>query len=124
MGCMHPVKSATLIVPPLFAAGRFGQLTAWAGAEAGARHTCPALPAVPQTRPVGQPSPEAHEGRQNSPVESWTHTLPAAQDPPFEQDAVHTPPGKSALSKQVRPLEQLGVQPAEPRLGTVPMHAV
>ena len=109
------------MVPPLLAAGRVGQLTAAAGAAAGTRQTCPALPAAPQTSPVGHPSPEAQEGRQNSPLESWRHALPAAHPWPFEQDAVQTPPGKSALSTQVRPLEQLGVQLAEPRLGTVPV---
>src|SRR5215831_3508692 len=124
MGCTHPVISATSMSPPLFATGRLGQLTAAAGAAAGMRQTCPALPAVPQTRPVGQPPPEAHEGRQNSPVDNGTQTLPAAHPPPFEQEAVHTPSGKSALSTQVRPLAQLGVQLAEPRLGALSLHAV
>src|SRR5262245_56965656 len=123
MGWMQPRISGTSIVPPLFATGRLGQLVGVAGAAAGARQILPALPAFPQTRPVGQPSPEEQLGRQNSPVESWTHALPVAQLPPFEQDAVHTPPGKSALSTQVRPLPQLGLKTAEPRFGTVPVHA-
>src|SRR5512138_3762345 len=111
------------MVPPLFATGRFGQLTAVAGAAAGARHTLPALPADPQTRPVGQRSPEAQAGRPNSPVDSWMQLLPAAQPDPPEQNEVQTPPGKSALSTQVSRLAQLGVQLAEPTWGTVPVHA-
>ena len=124
IGCRHPVISVTSMVPPLLATGWFGQLTGPAGTAAGARQTCPALPAVPQTSPVGQPFPEAQEGRQNSPVESWTQVLPAVHPVPCEQDAVHSPPGKSALSTQVRPLAQVGVQLAEPRSGTLPVHAV
>jgi hypothetical protein len=111
------------MVPPLFAAGRLGQLTAVAGAAAGAMQTCPALPAFPQTSPVGQPFPEAQEGRQNSPVDSWTQLLPEAQPVPCEQEAVHRPPGKSALSTQVRPAAQLGEQVAEPRSDELPLHA-
>src|SRR5215470_1755425 len=122
MGCVHAVNSATSMFPPLIATGRFGQLTAAAGAAAGARQTFPALPAVPQTSPAGQPSPEAHAGRQKSPVDSWTQTLPEAHDPPLEHEAAHTPPGKSALSKQVRPLAQPGLQLAEPR--SVPEHPI
>jgi hypothetical protein len=106
------------------ATGWFGQLTAVAGAAAGARQTCPALPAVPQISPVGQPFPDAQEGRQYSPVESWTQVLPEAHPEPCEQVAVHSPPGKSALSTQVRPPAQLGLQVAEPRSWTSPLHAV
>src|SRR5262249_35159315 len=84
IGCAQAVNSAPAMVPPLFASGRLGQLTAVAGAAAGARQTCPALPAVAQTRPVGQPSPEAQEGAQNSPLESWRQTLPVAHPWPFE----------------------------------------
>ena len=124
IGWRHPVISVTSRVPPLLAAGWFGQLTAVAGAAAGARQTCPALPAVPQTSPVGQPFPDAQEGKQYSPVESWTQVLPEAHPELCEQDAVHTPPGKSALSTQVRPLAQPGLQVAEPRSATSPLHAV
>ncbi|HVP62699.1 MAG TPA: hypothetical protein VMT11_19230 [Myxococcaceae bacterium] len=49
--------------------------------------------------------------------------LPAAHPPPPEHDEVQTPPGKSALSKQVSPVLQLGVQLAEPTFGVVPVHA-
>jgi hypothetical protein len=86
--------------------------------------TCPAFPAVPQTSPVGQPFPEAQDGRQNSPVDSWTQLLPEAQPVPCEQEAVHRPPGKSALSTQVRPFAQLGLQVAEPASEELPLHAV
>jgi hypothetical protein len=93
MGCRHPKISGTSIVPPLFAAGAFGQLTAVAGAGAGARHTFPAAPAVPQTRPVAQPSPDAQDGRQNWPLDSCTHALPEAHVPAPEQKEVQIRPG-------------------------------
>lgn len=123
MGCTQPAVSAALMVPPLFTTGAFGQLTAVAGAAAGARQTLPALPAVPQVSPVGQPPPEVQERRQNWPVDSCTHVFPDGQVPLLEHDEVQTPPGKSALSTQVSPLAQLGLQLAEPRSVVVPEHA-
>jgi|SRR5262252_2919094 len=121
MGWTHPPGSvAGPTVPPLLATGANGQLTAVAGAAAGARHALPAAPALPQTRPVGQASPEAQAGAQYWPVDSWTQVFPEGQLPLPEQVLVQMPPGKSALSMQVSPLPQLGVQVAEPTSGVEP----
>ena len=123
MGCTQPAVSGALISPPFTATGAVEQLIELAGAAAGARQTFPALPPLPQTRPVGHPFPESQESAQYSPVDSCTHLFPEGQVPPLPHREAQTPPGKSALSRQVRPLAQLGVQLAEPRSGVVPEHA-
>ena len=124
MGCTHPAVSGTSTSPPFTTDGALGQLTAVAGAAEGARQTFPALPAFPHTRPVGQPLPESQDRAQNSPVDIWTHLLPAGQLLALPQLAVQRPPGKSALSTQVSPAVQLGVQLADPWSGVVvPEHA-